>query len=89
MALLFTLHLLTNFAWGFFLMAAGVLDGYRQCVFYSLENYSSLGLTRVDVGDKWRMLAPMISLSGVFCLGWSTAVLVSLFGHLYALGPED
>lgn len=89
MALLFSLHLLTNFAWGLFMHMAGVLPNFRQCVYYSLENYTSLGLTRVNVDEKWRMLAPMISLSGVFCLGWSTALLVSLFGHLYAFTPDN
>jgi hypothetical protein len=65
-----------------------VLPNYREGVYYSLENYTSLGLTRVDVDDHWRMLAPMISLSGVFCLSWSTAVLVSFLGHLYSLTPD-
>ena len=89
MALLFGLHLLTNFAWALFMYLGGALTSYRQGVYYSLENYTSLGLTRVDVDDHWRMLAPMISLSGVFCLSWSTAVLVGFFGHLYSVSPED
>jgi len=89
MLVLFTLHMMTNFAWGLFIYLSGVLPSYRESVFYSLENYSGLGLTRVQVSDHWRMLAPMISLSGVFCLGWSTAVLVSLFGQLYSVQPED
>ncbi|MFO1090039.1 MAG: hypothetical protein U1E46_10750 [Hyphomicrobiales bacterium] len=84
MASLFGLHLLTNAAWGGFIAWSGALQGYRQCLFYSLENYTSLGLTRVQVDDTWRALAPLISLSGVFCLGWSTAVLVSVFNHLYS-----
>jgi len=83
MAVLFGLHLLTNFAWGGFIYAAGVLDRYRDCVFFSLENYTSEGLTQVTVPDAWRMLAPMISLSGVFCLAWSTAVLVGVFAQFY------
>jgi hypothetical protein len=87
MMLLFTLHMLTNVAWGLFMYLAGALSVYRECIFYSLENYTSLGLTRVNVDDRWRMLAPMISLSGVFCLSWSTAVLVSFFSHLYSLPP--
>lgn len=89
MFLLFTLHMFTNFAWGLFIYAFGALPTFREGIFYSLENYTALGLTRVDVGDKWRMLAPMISLSGVFCLSWSTAVLVGFFGHLYSLTEED
>lgn len=88
MFLLFALHLMTNFAWGAFIVWMHVLPNYREGVYYSLENYTSLGLTRVDVDDHWRMLAPMISLSGVFCLSWSTAVLVSFLGHLYSLTPD-
>ena len=89
MMVLFSLHLLTNFAWGAFIHAAGVLPTFRDGVFYSLENYTSLGLTRVNVGDTWRMLAPMISLSGVFCLAWSTAMLVSFLGQIYSLRLSD
>ena len=89
MMLLFSLHMLTNVAWGLFMYLAGAMSIYRECIFYSLENYTSLGLTRVNVDDHWRMLAPMISMSGVFCLAWSTAVLVSFFGRLYAIKLDD
>lgn len=85
MFLLFSMHMLTNFAWGIFIVLMGVLPNYREGVYYSLENYTGLGLTRVEVADAWRMLAPMISLSGVFCLSWSTALLVSIFGRLYTI----
>ena len=89
MMLLFSLHLLTNFGWGLFMYIAGALPSYRESIFSSLENYTSLGLTRVNVDDRWRMLAPMISLSGVFCLSWSTAVLVGFFGQLYHIRLND
>jgi hypothetical protein len=81
--------MMTNLAWGMFMYLKGVLPVYRECIFYSLENYTSLGLTRVNVDDQWRMLAPMISLSGVFCLSWSTAVLVSFFGQLYHVKTDN
>ena len=85
MMVLFSLHMLTNVAWGYFIYLMGATPNFREGVYYSLENYTGLGLTRVDVGDRWRMLAPMISLSGVFCLSWSTAVLVSFFGQIYSV----
>ena len=85
MMLLFGLHMLTNFAWGYFIDLMGATPDFRQGIYYSLENYTGLGLTRVDVADRWRMLAPMISLSGVFCLSWSTAVLVSFFNKIYSV----
>ena len=88
MLLLFVLHLFTNLGWAVFMHMAGILDSYDQGIFYSFENYTSLGLTRIDVDDQWRMLAPMISFCGIFCLAWSTAVLVNLFGHLYAMTDD-
>lgn len=89
MMLLFSLHMLTNFAWGYFIELMGATPNFREGIYYSLENYTGLGLTRVDVADRWRMLAPMISLSGVFCLSWSTAVLVSFFSQIYSVKIED
>lgn len=89
MMLLFLLHMLTNVCWGAFMYWAGALPVYRECMFYSFENYTSLGLTRVNVGEEWRMLAPMISLSGVFCLSWTTALLVSFFGQVYSVRMDD
>lgn len=89
MMLLFGLHMLTNVAWGFFISLEGATPNFREGIYYSLENYTGLGLTHVDVADRWRMLAPMISLSGVFCLSWSTAVLVSFFNQLYSVKLKD
>jgi hypothetical protein len=80
---LFLISLATNMLWGAFIAMAGVVPNYRNALYFSLENYTSLGLTRVQVDDRWRTLAPMISLSGVFCLAWSTAILVTLFNHVY------
>lgn len=85
---LFLIHLVTNLLWGAFIWFKGVVPTFRNALFYSLENYTSLGLTRVQVDETWRTLAPLISLSGVFCLGWSTAILVSLFGHIYLAKPR-
>ena len=83
MALLFALHFLTNMLWAAFVEVYAGFGSYREALFFSFENYTSLGLTRVQVDDRWRMLAPMISLSGIFCLGWSTAILVNTFSRLY------
>ena len=88
MVLLFALHFLTNMLWGVFVQNFAGVGSYREALFYSFENYTSLGLTRVQVDERWRMLAPMISLSGVFCLGWSTAILINIFGRLYSTSAE-
>ena len=83
------ISLVTNLLWGAFLDTAGIVPHFRNALFYALENYTSLGLTRVQVAPEWRTLGPLISLSGVFCLGWSTAILVTVFNHAYAARPPD
>lgn len=80
---LFAISVITNLLWGAFIHAMGVVPSFRNALFFSLENYTSLGLTRVGVDDRWRTLAPLISLSGIFCLGWTTAILTTLFSHVY------
>lgn len=80
---LFAISLVTNLLWGAFIDGMGIVQGYRNALFFSLENYTSLGLTRVGVDDRWRTLAPLISLSGIFCLGWTTAILTTVFSHVY------
>jgi hypothetical protein len=80
---LFAITVVTNLLWGVFIHAIGVVPTFRNALFFSLENYTSLGLTRVAVDDRWRTLAPLISLSGIFCLSWTTAILTTVFSHVY------
>lgn len=83
-AALFAVHVATNLLWGVFVFAVGAVHHFRDAVFFAFENYTSLGLTTVEVDERWRTLAPLISLSGVFCLAWSTALLAALFNHVYS-----
>ncbi len=86
---LFAINFISNLMWGTFIAFMDIVPTFRNALFYSLENYTSLGLTRVQVDDCWRTLAPLISLSGVFCLSYSTAILVTVFNHVYnANGPS-
>jgi hypothetical protein len=80
---LFAINFITNGIWGSFIVFMDIVPTFRNTFFFSLENYTSLGLTRVQVDDRWRTLAPLISLSGVFCLSYSTAILVTVFSHVY------
>ncbi len=80
---LFAINFVTNAMWGSFIVFMDIVPTFGNALFFSLENYTSLGLTRVQVDERWRTLAPLISLSGVFCLSYSTAILVTVFSHVY------
>ena len=43
-----------------------------------LESYTTLGEGNVSLPDRWRLLGPIIGMSGLFTFGWTGSVLVSI-----------
>ena len=43
-----------------------------------LESYTTLGEGTVTLPDSWRLIGPMIAMSGLFTFGWTGSVLVSV-----------
>lgn len=78
------LHALNVVYWSFFSLWVGAFPRFEDASFFVLENYTGLGLTRIQIPELWRSVAVYISLTGVICLAWSTSVLVSVNNHLLA-----
>ncbi|MDQ0323825.1 hypothetical protein QO002_006032 [Pararhizobium capsulatum DSM 1112] len=79
------LHFSETFLWAMPLSFGGLIPSMRDSYFYVLENYTTLGEGNVSLPDQWRLLGPIISMSGLFTFGWTGSVLVSVmtdFGHL-------
>ena len=43
-----------------------------------LESYTTLGEGNVSLPPDWRLIGPMIAMSGLFTFGWTCSVLVSI-----------
>jgi len=78
---LLSLHLLEMFAWAALLVYGGLVSDWRAAGFFAGNTYTTLGYGNFILPDGWRMLAPIMGISGLFTFGWSGSVLVDLIGR--------
>ena len=79
------LHLVETLIWAAPIHAIGMIPSLRDSYYYVLESYTTLGEGSVALPDRWRLLGPIIAMSGLFTFGWTGSVLVSImteFGKL-------
>ena len=75
------LHLIEMFAWAAALVYSGLVADWRTAGFFAGNTYTTVGYGNFVLPDGWKMLAPIISISGLFTFGWSGSVLVDLIGR--------
>ena len=75
------LHLLEMFAWAASLVYSGLVPDWRTAGFFAGNTYTTIGYGNLILPDGWKMLAPIIAISGLFTFGWSGSVLVDLIGR--------
>ncbi|MGE3873295.1 MAG: ion channel [Parvibaculaceae bacterium] len=83
--LLAVIHLIETLLWALPLYLADIIPGMRDCYYYVLESYTTLGEGNVVLPERWRLIGPIIAMSGLFTFGWTSSVLVSImteFGKL-------
>ncbi|HRO10468.1 ion channel [Amaricoccus sp.] len=86
---------LTHFAetliWAIPISGAGMIPAMRDSYFFVLQSYTTLGAGDVTLPDPWRLIGPIIAMSGLFTFSWTAGVLVSVmteFGKLDRAGAE-
>ncbi|WP_373505648.1 ion channel [Aestuariivirga sp.] len=72
------LHLVETLLWALPISQAGLIPSLRDSYFYVLESYTTLGEGNVALPEKWRLVGPMIAMSGLFTFGWTGSVLVNI-----------
>jgi hypothetical protein len=73
-----TIHLVETMVWAVPISLAGIIPSMRDSYYYVLESYTTLGEGNVTLPDRWRLLGPLIAISGLFTFGWTGSVLVSI-----------
>jgi hypothetical protein len=84
-AFLSILHFLETLLWAYPIYASGIVANLRDSYYFVLESYTTLGEGNVSLPDQWRLIAPIIAMSGLFTFGWTGSVLVAImneFGKL-------
>jgi hypothetical protein len=75
------LHLLEMFVWAASLVYSGLVPAWRAAGFFAANTYTTIGYGNFILPDAWKMLAPIMAISGLFTFGWSGSVLVDLIGR--------
>jgi hypothetical protein len=78
-------HLAETLIWSLPIYGFQMLPSMRDAYFYVLESYTTLGEGTVTLPDQWRLIGPMIAMSGLFTFGWTGSVLVSIMNEVSRL----
>jgi amino acid transporter len=84
-ASLAALHFAETLLWASPISLMGLIPSMRDSYYFVLESYTTLGEGTVSLPDRWRLIGPIMAMSGLFTFGWTASVLVSImteFGKL-------
>jgi hypothetical protein len=76
--LMLDLHLVEVLIWAFALNRVGLLKQASDAIYFCANCYTTLGMGKVDVEEHWRIISPIIGISGLFTFAWTTSALVNV-----------
>lgn len=68
-------------AWAAALVHSGLLPDWKEAGFFAANAFTTVGFGGDILPRGWKMLGPIIAMSGLFTFGWSGSVLVDLVGR--------
>ena len=77
MVLILTSHLVDIVIWGYALVWSGLVKNISQALYFSANTYTTLGYGQDIMPQAWNAITAVIALSGMFCIAWTTSVLMS------------
>jgi len=80
--MLLSLHVAEMILWAAALVYSGLVPDWRSAGFFAGNTYTTVGYGNFILPNGWRMLAPIIAMSGLFTFGWSGSVLVDFVRRL-------
>ena len=86
------LHFAETLLWAIPVSVMGLIPSMRDSYYFVLESYTTLGEGNITLPDRWRLIGPIIAMSGLFTFGWTGSVLVSImteFGKLDRVAAKE
>jgi hypothetical protein len=77
-ASLAALHLVVTMMWAWQIWSSGLIPALRDSYYFVHENYTTLGDNTVSLPKAWRLIGPVIALSGLFNFGWTASAFVNM-----------
>ncbi len=78
--LMLAIHIVEIIAWALSLVYLGLIVRTSDAIYFCANAYTTLGYGTVDLGASWRNISPIIAISGLFTLAWTTSMLVNIVG---------
>jgi hypothetical protein len=76
--LMLDLHIVEILIWAFVLTHMGLIVHAYDAIYFCANGYTTLGMGKMDVEEHWRLLSPIIGISGLFTFAWTTSALVDV-----------
>ena len=84
-ALLLSAHLIETGVWTTVLVGTHLVTSWHEAGYFVANTYTTLGYGEVILADPWKMLSPIMAISGLFTFGWTASVLVDIVGRVNRL----
>ncbi len=81
-------HLAECIIWAMPIYGLGIAHSYHSAFAFVFECYTTLGLTPIIVPQKYDLLPPMISVTGLFTFGWTGSSLVYVMSQILRLESD-
>ena len=78
--LLLTLHVIGVLGWSAALIHLGLIRTAKDAIYFCANAYTTLGYGQVDLDPQYRIISPIIGISGLFTFAWTTSALVNIVG---------
>lgn len=72
------LHLVEAVIWTVALVYTGLVLRIANAMYFWANAYTTLGMGSLDLGEHWRILSPVIAISGLFTFASTTSLLVDI-----------
>lgn len=76
--LLLTLHIAEFMMWAYILIYLGLIERAYDAIYFCANAYTTLGYGSVDLEAHWRLISPIIGISGLFTFAWTTSALIDV-----------
>jgi hypothetical protein len=76
--LMLVLHIAEFAIWAYALLYMGMIANTYDAFYFCANAYTTLGYGNVDLGVHWRNVSPIVGISGLFTMAWTTSALVGV-----------
>ena len=76
--LMLALHMVEVVFWAFALRHMGLITNAYDAIYFCANCYTTLGEGKLDLEKHWRIMSPIIGISGLFTFAWTTSALVDV-----------